>query len=100
MIDRTCKSDPINNTHVTTIWNTTRLREIRLTRRLVVPRPPSRSTALVFVREDIHAGKSPETTAATNIASTVTASTGASTSNVIHEGGGLSRLCTVADNQS
>ena len=51
--------------------------------RLVVPRPPSRSTALALARDDIHAGSSPERTAAAIVAATVTASTIASTSKVM-----------------
>ena len=66
---------------VTTIWKTTRPREITVTPRLVVPRPPSRSTALVLARDDIHAGSRPESTAARIVAATVTASTRPSTSN-------------------
>jgi hypothetical protein len=68
---------------VTTIWKTTRPREITATLRLVPPRPPSRSVALVSARDDIHAGSSPEASAATSVALTVTASTVTSTSNVM-----------------
>src|SRR6516225_7166341 len=75
-------------------------REINVTRRLVLPRPLSRSTSAALPRDDIHAGRSPDATAATSVAVTVTASTTASTSNVIHDGGGFSRLRTTADSQS
>ena len=71
-----------------------------LMRRLVLPRPPSRSTSMAFARDDIQAGSSPETIAAPTVANTVTASTGPLTSNTIHDGGGVSRLRTVAESQS
>ena len=99
-IDRTCSSEPISSTQVTTIWNTTSPREITLLLRLVLPRPPSRNTAFVSARDDIHAGSSPDATAAIIVAPTVTDRTTASTSKVIHDGGGVSRLCSVADSQS
>ena len=86
---------------MTTIWNTTRPRETSATRRLVPPRPPpSRSTAFVSAPDDIHAGSRPDATAAPMAATTETASTTRSTSNVIHDGGGVSRLRTDADSQS
>ena len=68
---------------VTTIWKTTRPRETSVTPRLVVPRPPSRSTALALARDDIQAGSRPDSTAAAIVAATVTASTMPSTSNVM-----------------
>ena len=51
-------------------------------------------------RDEITAGNRPEKTAAASVASTVKSSAGPSTSNVIHDGGGFSRLRTVADSQS
>ena len=73
---------------------------MRLTPRLVLPRPPPLSTSTTEARDDIQAGTSPDTTAATIVAATVHASTRPSTSNVIHDGGGFSRLCSVDDSQS
>ncbi len=67
---------------------------------LVLPRPPSRSTSTTLLRDAIHAGSRPEASAAPIVATTVTARTRASTSNVIHDGGGVSRLRTVAVSQS
>ena len=68
--------------------------------RLVPPRPPSFSTAATLAREAIQAGSSPETTAAASIAPTLKTSTRPSMSNVIHEGGGKSKLRTVVDSRS
>ncbi len=90
----------MSSTQVTTIWNTTSPREMSATLRLVLPRPPSRSTSAALARDDISAGSRPENTAAASVARTVNARTGASTSNVIHDGGGFSRFLTVADSQS
>src|SRR6476469_4894807 len=86
--------------HVTTIWNTTSPRETSVTARLVFPRHASRSTSTAFARDDIHAGSRPETTAAVSVQNTVNTSACASTSNVIHDGGGFSMFLTVADSQS
>src|SRR5579872_1001049 len=90
----------MSSTQVTTIWNTTRPREMAVMLRLVEPRPPSRSTAFVSARDDIHAGRSPEATAASAVAPTLTDSTSGLTSKVIHDGGGFSRLRSVAESQS
>src|SRR5213078_1846013 len=57
-------------------------------------------TAFVSARDDIHAGSSPDATAARIVAPIVTASTTPSTSNVMYDGGGLSRLRIVACSQS
>src|SRR5437763_1289603 len=73
---------------------------MNVTLRLVLPRPASRSTSTAFARDEIHAGSRPENIAAAIVDRTVKASTGASTSNVIQDGGGFSRFLTVADNQS
>ena len=100
MIDRSCRSEPVSSTQVTTIWNTTRPREMSDTLRLVLPRPASRKTSTAFARDDITAGNRPENTAAASVASTVKSSAGPSTSKVIHDGGGFSRFRTVADSQS
>jgi hypothetical protein len=66
----------------------------------VLPRPPSLNTSTAFARDDINAGRSPDSTAAATVESTVIIRTVASTSNVIHEGGGFSRFLTVDDSQS
>src|SRR5438128_662885 len=97
-MERTCNIAPISRTHATAIWNTTSAREMRLVRRLVL-RPPSRRTAFVSAREDIQAGRSPDSTAAASIATTLIASADASTSNVIQDGGGLSRLWIALESQ-
>ena len=86
--------------HVITIWNTTRPRVTRPTPWPLPPRPPSLSTVTVLARDAIHAGSSPDTTAATSVAPTVNARTGASIWNAIHEGGGFSRFRNAADNMS
>ncbi len=70
------------------------------TPRLVLPRPPSLSTFTTRAREAIQAGRMPDMSAAAAVAATVNSSTGVSSVNVIHEGGGLSRLRTDADSQS
>ena len=55
---------------------------------------------VAFARDDIQAGRSPETTAATSVARDRECQDESSTSNVIHDGGGFSRRWTVADSQS
>ena len=85
---------------VTTTWNTTRPRMTNLVARLVPPRPPSLSTAATLARDAIQAGRRPETIAAANIAIRLKPSTGPSMSNVIHDGGGKSKLRTVVFSRS
>src|SRR5436190_10774895 len=99
-IDRAWRIDPISSTHVTTIWTVTRPREIRLTLRLVLPRPESRSTPAALARDENHAGSSPDATADSTVAPTVNARTTGSIVNAIQAGGGLSRFRTVASSQS
>ncbi len=93
-------SAPISSTQVTPIWNTTRPRVTIPTLRVVLPRPPSLSAPTTPARDDIQAGSRPEPTAATSMAATVKASTGASRSKRIQAGGGVGRLRMTADSQS
>ncbi len=90
----------MSSRHVTTTCVTTRPRVTRLIARLVLPRPPSRRTWTTLARDDIHAGSSPETTAASSVTATVTPSTLPSMSNVIHAGGAFCMFRMVLVNQS
>src|SRR5918994_7521232 len=93
--DRSCRREPVSSTQVTTIWKTTRLREMSETLRLVLPRPASLKTSTAFALDEITAGSKPENTAAASVASTVKISAAPSTSNVIQDGGGFSMFLTV-----